>query len=175
MKNWLFALSLFVSSSVAAEVKLLSEQGFVIKNEVETHIEHQAVWNALIDHVDLWWPKDHTWWGKDGTMSIAPTAGGCFCEFASGNRSAEHMRISFVEPGHLLRMTGGLGPLQGMGMFGALDWRLTTTDKVTKLTLTYTVQGFSAEGFDQLAPVVSKVQNLQLQALKTFVEQNETR
>ena len=40
----------------------------------------------------------------------------------SGARSAEHMRIGFVDPGVQLRMLGGLGPLQGMGLHGALDW-----------------------------------------------------
>ncbi|MFC3092879.1 SRPBCC family protein [Alteromonas sediminis] len=148
----------------------ISEQGFVVKNEVETHADPHLVWQALVNDVDRWWPKDHSWWGKEGTFSIEPNAGGCFCESAPNNRSAEHMRITFVEPNKLLRMTGGLGPLQSMGMYGALDWTFSREDDKTTITLTYTVQGFNAEGFEKLAPVVAKVQGQQLQGLKTFVE-----
>ena len=51
------------------------------------------------------------------------------------------MRISFVEPNKLLRMSGGLGPLQGMGLYGALDWQFSRVDNMTQVLLTYKVSG----------------------------------
>ena len=33
------------------------------------------------------------------------------------------MRVSFVDPGVEVRMLGGLGPLQMMGLHGAMSWR----------------------------------------------------
>jgi len=62
-------------------------------------------------------------------------------------------------------MTGGLGPLQGMGMQGALDWQLSGADSGTGLVLTCRVSGSSPEGFEQLAPVVDRVQAAQLGSL----------
>jgi hypothetical protein len=39
--------------------------------------------------------------------------------------------VVFVDPGHVLRMTGGLGPLQGMGIYGALDFSFTANEEGT--------------------------------------------
>ena len=63
--------------------------------------------------------EDHTWWGRASRLSIDARAGGCFCEIA-GKRQAQHMQVVFADPGKLLRMSGGLGPLQGMGLSGVL-------------------------------------------------------
>ena len=97
------------STSVLAEPKVLhvTETGFMVENKVTISQSADKVWHALINKVDKWWPKDHTWWGNDSVLSIDEFAGGCFCEKV-GYKSAEHMRISFVEPQKLLRMTGGL-------------------------------------------------------------------
>lgn len=40
--------------------------------------------------------------------------------------------MSFVEPYKLLRMTGGLGPLQGMGIQGGLDGSLNLVSTVPR-------------------------------------------
>jgi len=67
-------------------------------------------------------------------------------------------------------MTGGLGPLQGLGMYGALDWVFVSNDQGTEVTMTYRVNGINPDGFDQLAPVVDQVQGLQLGGLKTLLD-----
>lgn len=162
---WLFSAQAFS----APEVKFVSDFGFVVENQITTRKSAEQVRNALIHHIDEWWPKDHSWWGAQGKFYIEPRAGGCFCEI-SDDKSAEHMHIAFVEPQTLLRMTGGLGPLQGMGMYGALDWRFEQHDKLTKVVLTYTVNGAHPDGFASLAPIVAQVQGQQLMGLKTFVE-----
>jgi len=158
------ALCFGVATLVQADVKAVAETGFILENRVQVNADPDVVWRALVDQVDDWWPKDHSWWGEQTRFRIDAHAGGCFCE-SHGDRSAEHMRVSLVEPGKLLRMTGGLGPLQGMGLHGALDWRLVARDQGTEIVLTYRVSGFHPEGFEQLAPVVDRVQSLQLEGL----------
>ena len=162
--------AVLVCLNLQAKVVHVAQHGFIIENTISTQQAPEKIWLALINDVDSWWPKDHSWWGDKGTFSIQAKAGGCFCELAA-DKSAEHMRISFVEPHKLLRMTGGLGPLQGMGVFGSLDWLLTTEDDTTVVTLTYSVTGINSNGFEQLAPIVARVQGIQLNALKQFVEQ----
>lgn len=163
-------LSMGLSAHTLAKTEHVAPHGFTVSNSITVAGDGQKAWQALVNDVDKWWPKDHTWWGEQGTLSIADKAGGCFCEIA-GDRSAEHMRISFVEPGKLLRMTGGLGPLQGMGMFGALDWQFTPQDgNKTQITLRYQVMGSNPEGYASLAPIVDKVQGQQLQALGNYVK-----
>lgn len=168
-KSLLFAFILLCTVKPAfAKVIYVADNGFAVENSVTISKSPEQVWQALIYNIDDWWPKDHSWWGADGRFSIDPVAGGCFCEVA-GKRSAEHMRISFVEPSKLLRMTGGLGPLQGMGMFGALDWKFETEGSGTTITLTYKANGYLEGGFDSLAPIVEKVQGMQLQGLADFL------
>ncbi|GGF56074.1 ATPase [Alteromonas lipolytica] len=161
---------LFAVSACLAETKVVavSDSGFIIENTATINALPDTVWQALVNDVDSWWPKDHSWWGDEGRFSIEPLTGGCFCETAQ-NRSAQHMQIVFVEPGKLLRMSGGLGPLQGMGVYGALDWQFTENGTKTRITLTYRVQGFYPEGFAELAPIVAQVQGIQLQALVDFI------
>jgi hypothetical protein len=104
-------------------VKTSSPAGFSIENSEIVPVDAATAWQALVEDVDRWWPRDHTWWGPASKLSIEPRAGGCFCEIA-GARQARHMAVVFVDPPILLRMAGGLGPIQGMGLHGALEWRL---------------------------------------------------
>ncbi len=157
-------------NNALAELQYLADTGFIVENKVEIAADVATSWKAFVEDVDNWWPKDHSWWLDQGTFTIDPRAGGCFCERASDGRSAEHMRISFVDPGKMLTMTGGLGPLQGMGMFGALTFTFTESDRGTVVTMTYKVNGINPDGFEELAPVVDMVQGLQIGGLKTFLE-----
>ncbi|MBD3584644.1 SRPBCC domain-containing protein [Salinimonas sp. HHU 13199] len=161
-------LNAAVAPEAFAEVTEVSEHGFVIRNSFVTRQPADTVWLSLINDVDNWWPKDHSWW--EGTFSINATAGGCFCE-RKNNKSAEHMRVSYVDPPVSLVMTGGLGPLQSMGVYGALNWQITPDDGQTRVTLTYQAQGYLPSGFKQLAPVVDQVQAGQLARLHAWLRQ----
>ena len=153
-----------------AKVVAQTDSGFIVVQQQTVAAPPELVWYSLTNNIDTWWPKDHSWW--QGTMRLEPRAGGCFCEQA-GKKSAEHMRVSYVEPPFLLRMTGGLGPLQGLGLNGALEWQIDEVEKGSRLTLTYRVHGFHPEGFARLASAVDKVQADQLARLADFASQHE--
>ncbi|MCU7554328.1 SRPBCC domain-containing protein [Alteromonas sp. ASW11-19] len=162
-----FISGLIFTTAVTAEVRHAADDGFVISNKAMTNASPQEVWQALTGQVDEWWPKDHTWWR--GTLSIDTQAGGCFCEQHNDN-SATHMHISQVAPPHKLVMTGGLGPLQAMGVNGALVWSITKKEAGTEVALTYRVHGYAPpDGLTTLAPVVDQVQAQQLASLIHFV------
>lgn len=173
-KRILFTGLLTLASCAAnAELLHLADTGFMIENKFQTNASKEKAWRALVDSVGKWWPSDHTWWGDAQNLSIDEFAGGCFCE-KSGANSAEHMRISYVDQHNLLRMTGGLGPLQGMGMYGALDWTFSTSETgTTEVSLKYTVNGINPDGFEKLAPIVDAVQGIQLNGLKTYLEKSD--
>lgn len=161
----------FACAPAKAEVIYIVDTGFSVENRVRIHQPAERVWQALIQQVDQWWPKDHSWW--EGTFTIDPHAGGCFCE-RKGGQSALHMMITLVDPGQLMRMTGGLGPLQGLGLSGVLDWQLSPDEnnsQVTQVTLTYRVNGYLPGGLAGLAPVVDQVQALQLGGLLNFLSE----
>ena len=79
------------------------------------------------------------------------------------------MTVTFVDPGRLMRMTGGLGPLQGMGMDGALEWRFVAENGGTRITLWYRAGGYTPDDLASFVPVVDKVQALQLGGLAEYL------
>lgn len=162
------AIVLAFTTPAHAEVKDAAPSGFTIENTVVVPVDATTAWSALVGEVDAWWPEDHSWWGADSRLSIEQRAGGCFCEIA-GDRQAQHMTVTFVEPGKLLRMTGGLGPLQGMGLHGALEFRLEPVESEaapsTRITMYYRAGGYSLDDLSAFAPVVDQVQAQQLGGL----------
>jgi uncharacterized protein YndB with AHSA1/START domain len=162
-------LALFSPGPARAEVKDAAPGGFTLENAVQVPADAATAWRALVEDVDRWWPSDHTWWGADSTLSIEPRAGGCFCE-RLGEQQALHMLVTFVDPGKLLRLTGGLGPLQGMGLHGALEFRLAAApDGGTTITMYYRAGGYTPDDLSKFAPVVDKVQAQQLGGLAAYL------
>ena len=171
-RRWSWAISLLLCASVAqAEVKDSAANGFTVENVREVPVDAATAWQALVADVDRWWPKDHSWWGAESVLRIESEAGGCFCESAvDGDREALHMTVTYVEPGKLLRMVGGLGPLQGMGLHGALEWRFKETAGKSTVTLWSRAGGYTPDDLSKLAPVVDKVQAQQLGALADYLQ-----
>ena len=55
---------------VSAEIRNATASGFTIENTRVVPVDAATAFEALVERVDAWWPKDHTWWGKEGTLSI---------------------------------------------------------------------------------------------------------
>lgn len=168
------AFVLGAAGSAWAEVKDSAAGGFTVENSQVVAVDPQTAWNALVDDVGRWWPADHTWWGDAGKLAVQPRAGGCFCE-VDGERQAWHMTVAYVDPGVLLRMTGALGPLQGMGLGGALEWRLAKVEAGTKITLWSRFGGYTPDDLGKLAPVVDRVQGQQLGGLVEYLRKKAGR
>ena len=157
-----------LSGPAAARVVDSAPGGFTVENSVVVPVARAEAWRGLF-RIGAWWPADHTWWGDAAKLSLDARAGGCFCE-RDGAREAWHMAVSFVDPETTLRMTGGLGPLQGMGLHGALEFRFEDAgpDR-TKITLWYRAGGYTPDDMAKFAPVVDRVQAQQLGGLATHL------
>jgi uncharacterized protein YndB with AHSA1/START domain len=162
-------LLLACATPAMAEVKDSSPMGFTVENSRVVPVAPQVAWDAMVDKVHLWWPRDHTWWGKEGRLTIRARVGGCFCEIVD-KQQAQHMTVAFVDPPRTLRMVGGLGPLQGMGLNGALEFRLESAGEgSTKITLWYRAGGYTPDDMSKFAPTVDQVQALQLGGLADYL------
>lgn len=168
----LFAMTLAALPALA-KVLDASPSGFTIENSAIVPVDLSTAWQALVGNVDSWWPKDHTWWGASSRLTIDARAGGCFCEIGA-NRQAQHMQVVFADPPKLLRMIGGLGPLQGMGLSGVLEWRMAAVAGGTQITLWYRAGGYSPDDLGKIAPVVDTVQALQLGNLVHYLRDRVT-
>lgn len=165
-----------LATPATAAVKDQTAAGFTLENEAVVAVDAATAWDALVNDVDRWWPKDHTWWGAESKLSIDARAGGCFCEI-DGSRQAQHLQVVFTEPGKLLRMTGGLGPLQGMGLHGVLEFRLEPVQgpdgderrDMTRIVLHYRAGGYAPDHIGAFAAVVDGVQATQLKGLVAHI------
>ena len=168
MRKSVFAMIALMGTSDQAEILDSAANGFTLSNAIAVAVDPDETYQALVGRVDQWWPKDHSWWG--GTFTIDPVAGGCFCE-RKGAQQAQHLRVTLVDPGKLVRMTGGLGPLQGMGLDGVLEFRLEALETGgTTVTMYYRVGGYTTDDLSQFAPVVDQVQALQIGGLKRLLD-----
>lgn len=157
------------ATAVRAEVVDAQANGFEVKRTAVLNAPADKVYAALAQP-SQWWNKDHTWSGSSANLSLAPMAGGCFCEKLPNGGSVLHMTVVYAQPGQGLRLFGGLGPLQMSGATGHLGWSLVEKDGKTTLTQTYDAGGYMTGGLDKIAPVVDQVLGEQFDRLKVYAE-----
>ena len=153
----------------AAEIVESTANGLMVRHVVTVAAAPGKVWTALVN-VAGWWDAEHSYSGKAANLSLDARAGGCFCEKLDGGGGVEHMRVVFVMPGRLLRMTGSLGPLQDSGASGALTFDLAERNGRTELTMTYTVGGYFRGGLQSVAAAVDGVLGSQVKRLQNHAE-----
>jgi uncharacterized protein YndB with AHSA1/START domain len=148
----------------------VTPNGFLVRLEANVNAPKPKVYDALVGQVGSWWNPEHTYSHDAKNLSIDPRPGGCFCEKLPNGGGVEHLRVVYIAPRELLRLSGGLGPLQASGVAGSMTWKLTGDGDNTRVQLSYAVGGFIDGGFDKIAPAVESMLNEQLDRLKLFVE-----
>jgi uncharacterized protein YndB with AHSA1/START domain len=170
IKRTALVLGLLLAPAAAqAEVLDAQPNGFLVKQTVVVAAPAKRVYAALVD-IGKWWNAEHSYSGKASNLSLQPRAGGCWCEKLPSGGSVEHMQVIFADPGKLLRLQGGLGPMQESGARGSLTWALEEKDGRTTVTWTYDVGGHRAGGLGGFAGPVDGVLTEAIGRLKTYVE-----
>ena len=172
-RAWMTAFScwiLLAGVPASAEVLDSTPAGVTMQHRYNIDATPAEAWQALI-HPESWWPQDHNWSGDSSNMSLAPEAGGCFCE-EWDEGSVEHGRVvSAIEP-RLLRFEGALGPLQEMAVSAVLTVSLEPTRSGTKAVVTYRISGDGSHAMGQLAPVVDRVVGQQFGAFAAYASRD---
>lgn len=177
--NYLPAMivALMMATHAFAEVTSSGETGFNLRITGEVDASPIEAYEQFV-RVNEWWIENHTWYGDADNLSLEPRAGGCFCEI-SGDNEVLHMLVSYVKPGEEIKMIGGLGPLQMMGLHGGMSWRFEPVDDSeqaanrTRIIQTYNVTGYAPGGLKDLAGIVDAVQTDQLNALVAHINQSQ--
>lgn len=160
------AVALVAALLGAAEVKSATAAGFELETKVLVKATPEDAY-TMLDRVGEWWDPDHSYLGSAANLTLRPQAGACFCERLPGGRgSIEHMRVIHARPGKVLRLQGGLGPLQGEAVAGTLTWSLAAVAGSTEITQNYIVGGYVRGGAERLAPLVDGVLVAQLRRLQ---------
>ena len=164
------ALCLGLTLAAQAEVTDSAGGGFSIRHSVDIQADRGAVYKAAVYNIGEWWSDDHTVSGDASNMYIEARTQGCFCEKLGDGAGVVHLTVSFVNPGVMLGMTGGLGPLGLMGVAGNMTWEFVDSADGTTVTLHYAVGGYMDGGMDTVAGAVDGVLIEQMTRLKAFVE-----
>lgn len=168
MKWLVLAVLGLASTPAAAEIVSSSANALHIRHVVQVVMPTQTAYSAFTN-VSAWWDNEHTYSGDAANMSLAATAGGCFCErVPKTGGSVEHMRIAFVEPGARIVMTGSLGPLLYEATSGVLDVKVERIAGGSRVTLDYKVAGFAGSNAATLAPLIDSVLGDQIKRFRAF-------
>jgi uncharacterized protein YndB with AHSA1/START domain len=167
---WLLAAGIGqIPHEAPAEVTAVGSEGFEVRQQIHVSASPAAVYAALITPA-RWWDSQHTYSGNAANLTLDAKAGGCWCERLADGGSVLHLIVVYAAPGKGLRLRGALGPLQAMGVEGAMSFSLKGGNNGTDLTMTYAVGGYSKEGFDNLSKAVDGVLGEQVARLHRLIE-----
>lgn len=166
----LIMVSLVMQSPLFAEVLDATANGFTIRHEIVINAERSTVYQAAMANVGSWWSADHTVSGDAANLYMDARVSGCFCESLGEGAGLAHLTINFINPGVMVRFTGGLGPLGLMGVAGNMTWEFATVDEGTAVTLHYAIGGYMAGGLDSISQPVNAVLVEAMTRLASFVE-----
>lgn len=164
------AIALLLAELASADVLDARSDGFTVSQSALINASRHDVYRAAVADIGEWWSDAHTMSGDASNMYIEARPQGCFCEALGDNGGVVHMTVSFVNPSVILRLSGGLGPLGLMGVYGNMTWEFDDSDEGTLVTWKYAVGGYLPQGLEQIAPAVDSVLTSQLNSLKTFIE-----
>ncbi len=164
-------LSTVVFATVAARAEVLDSQpgGFTTSRKVTIAAAPAKVWAAL-GQISGWWDPEHTYSGDAHNLAIDLKPGGFFTETLPGGGAVRHMVVVYADPGKTLRLQGGLGPLQALGVSGSLTFSMKADGAGTVLVETYDVGGHAQGGLDKLAGPVDVVLSHQVDRLVAYAE-----
>ena len=162
----LIAIAL-AASPASAEVVSSNPTGLHVRESLQLVVPTDRAYDSFSRVAD-WWNPQHTYGGDSSALSLALQPGGCFCERLKDGGGIEHMRVTYVDPGKRVVLTGALGPLLFQAATGVMD---VTFDRIaggTKVTMDYRAAGFAEGGADKLAPVVDSVLAEQMNRYRAF-------
>lgn len=162
-------VALLVTHPACAAVGDSAAGGFSVTEKVHIAAPPDKVYDELVLPAH-WWSSTHTFSRSAANLTLDPTAGGCWCEKLAGGGSVLHLSVVFAAPGKALVMRGALGPLQGLGVEGAMTISLKPVADGTDLSLTYNVGGYLKDGLQSWAGPVDSVLAEQMIRLKSLIE-----
>ena len=163
------ALLALTPAAAPAEVVDVGDNGFTIRETAVVSADPARAWTALVD-VGKWWDPDHTYSHDASNLTLDARPGGCWCEKLPGKGGVAHMTVLFVDPGKLLRLSGGLGPLQALGVSSVMTWTFQPAEKGTAVEITYRSGGYRQGGFQDLAPIIDRVLRAQVDRYQRYVD-----
>jgi hypothetical protein len=165
--KYLAAIAALLGTPAAADVVSASSNGFEVRQTINLVVPANSAFSSFQD-IASWWDPEHTYSGDSANLSLNLSPGGCFCERFPKGGGVEHMRVTYVDPGKHVVLTGALGPLLYEATAGVMDVQVKSTAGGSQLTLDYRAAGFFKGGADKLAPAVDAVLAEQMKRFRAY-------
>ncbi|TQV72949.1 hypothetical protein FLL45_15920 [Aliikangiella marina] len=137
----LLIILIFFVPNAHAEILEANEHYFSIQFEEKLPVKVERL-NKQILKIEYWWHPSHTYSGKSENLYIDLKKRHCFCERLGDQGIVRHLELVNYQPNKLIRLVGGLGPLQTIPVNGVLDFSMASnSDGTTTLKVTYQVSG----------------------------------
>ncbi len=171
MRILVFCMLLVGLWAAGAGAELIDESpaGFTCRGVYEFAAPPDEVWAALTNDIGQWWNKAHTFSGDSGNLFLTGEAGEEFGEKLPDGGTVTHMEVVQANKAKLLRLHGGLGPLQSMAVVAVLSVEFAAQGEGTQLTVTYVVGGYTAGGLAAIAAPVDRVIAEQFMLLQAYL------
>lgn len=167
MRAILILLATGFATPASAEVLNSTDHGFEIQHSANLVVPQAAAFTAF-GEVGQWWNKEHTYSGDAARMTLQVRPGGCFCEMLEGGGGIEHMRLTYVQPGERMVLTGSLGPLLYEATTGVMDIKVERIAGGSRVTMNYRAAGFAKGGAAAIAPLVDQVLGDQMKRFRAY-------
>ena len=156
----------------AANAKILATgpTGFLVEHQAELKTDAKSAYDAFAN-IGAWWESSHSFSGDAAkNMTLDTKLGGCWCETLPNGGFVRHMEVIHAAPGAMLVLSGGLGPLQFMGVAGSMtiSFEAAKDANVTKVTLRYDVGGRDTKNFKEISKAVDGVVGAQFARYRNF-------
>jgi len=172
MKSLLLAAAFaaLITGSADAEVKSATPVGFEIVQTVTVRASPKQAFAALSDPA-RWWNGEHSFSGDAHNLSLSLKPGGCFCEKLENGGWAKHLEVTMVQPGKMIELHGGLGPMRSEGINAVLRWTVMPAEGGgSTITQSYVLGGYLRQGGEHWAPLVDGVLQEQMNRLASLLD-----
>jgi len=159
--------ALFLSTPASAAVLSAGDNGFEVQQTVNLVVAQPEAYNSF-GRIGQWWNSEHSYSGDASRMTLQLRSGGCFCEPLDNGGGIEHMRVTFVQPGERIVLTGSLGPLLYEATAGVMDVKFERIAGGTRVTMNYRAAGFAKGGAAAMAPIVDQVLGDQMKRYRAY-------
>ncbi len=156
-----FVLLTTLPHTAIADVLAATGEGFSLRIVTMCLATPEESYKAFTE-IQRWWDPAHTYSGVASNLSLDVSPGGAFLEKLPEGGFVKHLEVVYAAPGKELRLLGGLGPLQSMGVHGAMTIQFEEFGRGSRTVVLYNVSGFAETGLENLAPVVDAVQSAQM-------------
>ncbi|MEM0926606.1 MAG: ATPase [Planctomycetota bacterium] len=139
-----------------AKVDVAAGDGFRVTIKQDSLLPPEEAYQKFVSEFSQWYDARHSY-SMDARNLSLDLDDRCMLEKLPDGGFVRHMEIVFHQPGKLIRLAGGLGPLQGMGIQGAMTVSFLPAQEGSQVTLTYVVTGASFLTLDKIAGPVDQV------------------